>query len=140
MTSTEKQFYYHKTAAGFTVLRGGWPDFLVIAPDGKTSAAEIKSGSDRVSPAQARMHAALERAGIPVTVVYDDGVLSLDPVFVQEQQEAAIRAVKLAEAESQRRVVEIAAEIKQREEAKAERYRFADAIIAGALAKARRRA
>jgi hypothetical protein len=43
---------------GFTVLRGGWPDFLAIK-DGQVIGVEVKAGSDKLSKAQEAMHKAL---------------------------------------------------------------------------------
>lgn len=54
---------------GYTVLRNGWPDLLVLDEQRhRVFAIEVKVGKDRVSPAQSAMHAALARAGVPVHV------------------------------------------------------------------------
>jgi hypothetical protein len=58
------------TDNGYRVLRNGWPDLLVVPPDGGPSfAVELKSGTDAVQPHQKKMHAVLEAAGIKVIVV-----------------------------------------------------------------------
>jgi len=55
---------------GYRVFRNGWPDLLVVPPDGGPSfAVELKSGTDAVGPGQKKMHAALEAAGIRVLMV-----------------------------------------------------------------------
>ncbi len=47
--------------------RGGAPDFLCEL-DGCVLGVEVKRGEDKISPSQARMFAALERARVPVFV------------------------------------------------------------------------
>jgi hypothetical protein len=52
---------------GKTVLRHGWPDFLIV--DSETPMAiEVKTGPDQISKSQARMFAALEVLGIVVLI------------------------------------------------------------------------
>lgn len=49
-------------------FRGGWPDFLLELPGKRAIGVEVKRGSDTVSDRQAKMFAALERAGLKVMV------------------------------------------------------------------------
>lgn len=59
-----------KYPGSYGVLRGGWPDFLVIPDDGSSPfAIEVKSRRGRVEPHQEKMHAALKRLGIEVKVI-----------------------------------------------------------------------
>ena len=51
------------------MLYAGWPDLLVVAPDGVTTAVELKDFGDRVRPNQAAMHEALRAAGVRVEVI-----------------------------------------------------------------------
>lgn len=64
----ERNFAEILSAAGFTVLRSGWPDLLAHNAD-QVIAVEVKQGRDRVSSRQAAMHRALASAGIPVLIV-----------------------------------------------------------------------
>lgn len=57
---------------GVTVLRNGWPDFLVIPETGPAYCLEVKTRNEPVTAAQTRMHAALQKLGI-VTLVVRDG-------------------------------------------------------------------
>lgn len=60
---------------GWTVLRGGWPDFFCYRVEGGVKeyrAVEVKYGS-RVAAHQREMHQALRDAGIPVDVMFIDG-------------------------------------------------------------------
>lgn len=66
VNANERLVYEALTARQFTVLRGGWPDFLVIGDDsGETFAVEVKAGSDTTKPHQADMQWYLLEAGIP---------------------------------------------------------------------------
>lgn len=56
------------TKKGFTVLRRGWPDFLIISSCGQTLGIEVKNYLDHLTPVQRQMHDALRNAGIPVYV------------------------------------------------------------------------
>lgn len=63
----ENAFLTLARAKDSKVFRAGWPDFLV--EDGeKTIGVEVKRGEDQVSEMQAKMFAALGRAGIRVYV------------------------------------------------------------------------
>jgi Holliday junction resolvase len=55
---SEEKIRKQYEAKGFTVLRGGWPDFLAIK-DGQVIGIEVKSGNDKLRPAQEKMHKAL---------------------------------------------------------------------------------
>ena len=68
------------TDNGYRVLRNGWPDLLVVPPDGSPGfAVELKSGRDKVRPHQKEMHDALEAAGVRVVVTKVDGVERVPP-------------------------------------------------------------
>ena len=67
-------------AEGCNVHTKGWPDFLVVYPDGRVKAIEVKSGSDFVKPDQAAVHEILRALGIEVEVVY---------VNLEQEREAA---------------------------------------------------
>jgi len=58
---------------GFTVLRGGWPDFLAFVrrEDGSLviTAVEVKEETGRLSQKQREMRRILGEYGIPVSVV-----------------------------------------------------------------------
>jgi len=53
---------------GFTVLRGGWPDFLALK-DGHGLGVEVKGYGDSLSRTQRAMGRALGELGLPVLVV-----------------------------------------------------------------------
>ena len=59
-------------AEGWSALRNGWPDYLLIRTnsDGKLEfmGLEVKSGNDRVRDHQIALHLALLCAGITVKV------------------------------------------------------------------------
>jgi hypothetical protein len=67
LTPSEEQFAAAAAAKHGRTFRGGWPDFLVEFQD-RTICVEVKMGQDNIRPNQAKMFAALERAGIPVFV------------------------------------------------------------------------
>jgi hypothetical protein len=65
---------------GKTPVRNGWPDFLVYDElSGGTIGVEVKQGGDPVRPSQARMFAALERAGVTVMVWDPSNPTTLQP-------------------------------------------------------------
>lgn len=69
MNETEREFSRRAKGKGLSVIRSGWPDFLLVDPvTGKTFAVEVKRPADPVRPNQARMFAALDAGGIPVYV------------------------------------------------------------------------
>jgi len=72
LTNSEKDVRDALNRAGYTVLRNGWPDFLVCGPDG-IFAVEVKTGKDKLSREQEAIHKALEQAGVR-TVTVRDGV------------------------------------------------------------------
>lgn len=63
----ELEFVTSAESRGVTLHRGGNPDFLAES-DGIVFGVEVKRGEDRISPAQSRMFAALERGGIRVYI------------------------------------------------------------------------
>lgn len=77
---SEAEDFYKKlrTQEGCEVLRGGWPDFLVINPDGSIELVEVKSVHyvsgcrvlDKLSYDQERIHKVLKKMGIKVSVFY----------------------------------------------------------------------
>lgn len=63
---------YIQQVMGADVHRDGWPDFLCTNPDGSIFAIEVKSFDDRLRRNQAKTHAMLRKAGIPVSIIYVD--------------------------------------------------------------------
>lgn len=63
LTVAEQQFVVHAAGKG-KAFRGGWPDFLLEREGQKPIGIEVKKGGDQLRPAQVKMLAALERAGI----------------------------------------------------------------------------
>jgi hypothetical protein len=55
--------------ASLEVHANGWPDFLLVAPDGVVSFVEVKDGRDFVRPNQALVHDLLRSAGFRVEVM-----------------------------------------------------------------------
>jgi len=54
---------------GYQVMRAGWPDFLVLKPDGSIVCVEVKPNLEiGLSPEQDIVCRALARAGVPVYV------------------------------------------------------------------------
>jgi hypothetical protein len=74
----ESEDFFHKLKIqeGCEVFKRGWPDFLVINPDGTFEFVEVKVKYNRqtepISPSQKKMHEALKRIGIEVKVFYYD--------------------------------------------------------------------
>jgi hypothetical protein len=69
VTASELALSKLLTDNNYRVLRNGWPDLLVIPPDGGSSfAVELKSSRDKVRPHRKEMHEALEAAGVRVLV------------------------------------------------------------------------
>jgi len=78
MNDSEQRLFDALSKKGFEVLRRGWPDFLVMDKNwSRGYALELKMGKDRVSPEQARMHAALARFGLPTYVAREDFLTAL---------------------------------------------------------------
>lgn len=67
MFASERKFERHARRCGVRFLRRGWPDRLVVQPDGSIAFVEVK-GHDRLSPSQRAMLGALERGGLSVSV------------------------------------------------------------------------
>jgi len=61
--SAESEFASMARDKGGVVFRSGWPDYLLELP-GRTIGVEVKRSSDEIRPNQAKMFAALERAGL----------------------------------------------------------------------------
>lgn len=47
----------------------GWPDIIVVLTGGRVAFAEVKSGKDRIRPAQKIIHEMLLTRGIPVAII-----------------------------------------------------------------------
>jgi hypothetical protein len=71
-SSAETHLREQLEAEGCTVHTKGWPDFLVVYPNGCIKAIEVKSTSDVVRPHQQAIHKALRAAGVEVEVIYFD--------------------------------------------------------------------
>jgi hypothetical protein len=64
MNKTEKQFYEMAKSEGYEVIRGGWPDFLLLK-DGVVSTVEVKrAASEALGSDQVLMNSALSGMGI----------------------------------------------------------------------------
>lgn len=70
MTPGERAAHDALVKSGYTVVRRGWPDFLVVGPRGELFAIEWKeiSTGDKVRPEQQLAHDVLALAGIPTLV------------------------------------------------------------------------
>lgn len=60
---------------GMSALKRGWPDFLCIDGDGSIFAIEAKAIGDKLSEDQIKMHKQLRKAGIHVSVVYEQDMV-----------------------------------------------------------------
>jgi hypothetical protein len=71
-------------ANGWSELRNGWPDYLLVRTnsDGKLEfmGLEVKHGRDSLRPAQRAIHAVLLCAGIKVEVVNSAPAQKLRPL------------------------------------------------------------
>lgn len=63
MNLQEEQFQIEFEKMGYTVLRNGWPDFLIVK-DGAIAGVEIKGKNDTIKPNQQRMMDILSGFGI----------------------------------------------------------------------------
>lgn len=86
-------------ALGFQVVRGGWPDVLILNGEGRwLMFAEIKTLQDHIRPSQERMLTALEGTPIPVRVItpktFADIVKELQP---RQRQRRTPRKPRLPE-------------------------------------------
>lgn len=69
MNEKEQRCFDALTRSGYTVLRRGWPDFLVISPDRQRGfAIEFKATGDHLSDDQIKMHSVLAQLGLLVRV------------------------------------------------------------------------
>jgi len=79
MNQLEERFCRALQRAGYTVLRQGWPDFLVIDRDGvRAYALEVKADGDDLSREQTAMHDALRRLGLTVAIVRGPDLLEIE--------------------------------------------------------------
>lgn len=79
MNTNEQRLYDGLTAKGVTVLRRGWPDFLIVDEKRQMGCAlELKVGKDRVSSEQTAMHSALALFGLPTFIVREDFLSALN--------------------------------------------------------------
>jgi hypothetical protein len=72
MRTNEEQAIERFKAEGWTPIRGGWPDYLLVrSREGKLElkGVEVKCKGGRVSKAQRLMHTLLIGAGIKVEIV-----------------------------------------------------------------------
>jgi len=67
MNSAERKIANKLTAEGWSVVKGGWPDFICVRA-GIVKAVEVKS-SNGVQPHQRKTHDLLKAGGIEVEVV-----------------------------------------------------------------------
>lgn len=69
----ELRFMMRVKVAGMIPLWRGWPDFMVVGPDGKIRMlVEVKGRGDHLSKHQRLMHELLRSAGLDVRVVSTD--------------------------------------------------------------------
>jgi hypothetical protein len=68
MNANETIVYDQLHRRGFTVLRGGWPDFLALK-DGSGLGVEVKIQHATLTRSQQAMKSALAGLGLPVLVV-----------------------------------------------------------------------
>ena len=94
MKKTENIIRKEYEAKGYTVLRNGWPDFLVMK-EGKAFGVEVKSygesGGCALGEGQAEMHAALLEIGLPVIIRWVKGTTE----YLRES--VAVREARLLE-------------------------------------------
>lgn len=75
MNTLEEMVRQEFEAKGFTVLKKGWPDFMVIDENNNAAfTVEVKSSIDSLSPEQIRMHECLHRLGVR-TYINKDGFI-----------------------------------------------------------------
>ncbi len=67
VNEAEQAFLKHAEGKGRT-FRHGWPDFLLIQPDGSAIGVEVKRRNDWCSLRQQRMFSALESIGVRVYI------------------------------------------------------------------------
>ncbi len=97
MTPGERALRDALVASGYVVLRRGWPDFLVIGPQGETFAVEWKeiATRDRLTVDQERMHEAFALMGIPTLVTGSIGdVFSFRPRPQHAISKAVLRGMR----------------------------------------------
>jgi hypothetical protein len=71
MTQSEWEVYKKLSAKGNTVIRKGWPDFLIINESQTIFCVEVKHGGDKLSEEQITLHKILNSHGIKTVVVRD---------------------------------------------------------------------
>lgn len=77
---SESKFEINAESKGCKVLRGGWPDYAVIGPDGALFCVEVKAGNS-LSEAQKEMIHFLTLAGIPCYVSWNGNFPDLNEPF-----------------------------------------------------------
>jgi hypothetical protein len=76
MNASERAVFEDWRREGYSVLNGGWPDFLCVRTlAGKTEVCciEVKSKTDHLTPKQNQVHNILAQAGVPVRIIRPDG-------------------------------------------------------------------
>jgi hypothetical protein len=69
MTDSEEIVARDLVAQGARIYHTGWPDFLVLFPDGRIKCVEVKSEQDTVKADQNAVHEILRQAGLTVEIV-----------------------------------------------------------------------
>jgi hypothetical protein len=69
-SNAEAAFKRRAESKGWTVLRAGWPDYL-ITDGGKPRFVEVKSETDTLSEGQVELFEGLEKAGIRVVIWWE---------------------------------------------------------------------
>lgn len=70
LQTSEQKFLRWADRRGLQIGRNGWPDFFCKSPKGGLAAVEVKSGNDKLSPAQERCFVFLEEAGVDVFIFH----------------------------------------------------------------------
>jgi hypothetical protein len=78
MKKTEDVVRREYEAAGYRVLRNGWPDFLMLKDGEPAFCVEVKTnngggGGEQLHEGQAEMHAALHSIGLPTLIRFVPG-------------------------------------------------------------------
>ena len=71
MNKTEQKFYETVKNKGYTILKGGWPDFALLTPDNQMFLVEVKSNQDRLRSSQKKMFKLLKKVGLQVFIAHN---------------------------------------------------------------------
>ncbi|MFH1076551.1 MAG: helix-turn-helix domain-containing protein [Pseudomonadota bacterium] len=85
MYAIEKNIHKSFTDLGFTVLRAGWPDFMIKSPDGDIFFVEAKGSGDLIRKSQQTMLQALGDMGLNVFIVSESRKNNFESKFDWKQ-------------------------------------------------------